>query len=458
MRIGILGAGESGLGAARLAHQKGYDVWISDNSPIKPKYLHEAQSLGIPTEAGIHSMDELKTCDFIIKSPGIPPESPIVLSLQDAGKTIISEIEFAYRHCPPESKIIGITGTNGKTTTSLLTYHLFQADDQDVGLCGNIGNSFARMLADEPVHEWYVVEISSFQLDDIVDFRPYIAILTNIWENHLDRYQYKLENYVRSKFRITHNQTADDYFIYCSDSPILMAHIANYPTQAQYMPFSYEAKPDSVAWIENRSMIFDMTKSPKKKNDKYAIGLDEMSLQGRHNHYNTMASGITGNIANLRKSRLKDALSEYTNADHRIEILESIREVSFINDSKATNVASVYFALDSVNAPIIWLAGGKDKGNDYGMLLSIAKEKVKALIVIGKHTEPFTTAFASIVPQMYYCDDMESAVEKAYGLAVAGDNILLSPACSSFDLYENYEARGDAFKSAVQALAVANAE
>ena len=443
-RFVILGAGESGIGAAILASRKGYDVFVSDGGIIKENYKTELQDHGIAFESGQHTEEKILNAQEIMKSPGIPEKNEIVKKIRKKGIPVISEIELAYRF-KDKSKIIGITGSNGKTTTTALMYHICKQGNLDCAMVGNIGYSFARQVAEEP-KEWYVAEISSFQLDDIETFRPDIAILTNITEDHLDRYEYKFENYINSKFRITLNQTGDDYFIYCEDDPVTMQYIHQYTIHSNPLPFTMNRELLRGAFIREGQM--NITKG----DEKMQMSIYDFALKGKHNQYNTMAAGIAAFTIGIRKERIREAIQSFEALEHRMEHVNTIRGVEFINDSKATNVNSTWYALESMEKPTILILGGIDKGNDYSLIRDLVKEKVKAIVCLGVDNRKIHEAFRNDVALMVNTASAEEAVKAAFHFANKGDVVLLSPACASFDLFKNYEDRGEQFKKAVRDL------
>jgi UDP-N-acetylmuramoylalanine--D-glutamate ligase len=443
-RLVILGAGESGIGAALLASQNGYDVFVSDGSAIKDNYKQELTSHGITFEEKHHDMEKILRAEEIVKSPGIPEKTEVVKVIREKGIPVISEIELAYRS-KGNSKIIGITGSNGKTTTTALMYHICKHNEMDCAMVGNIGYSFARQVAEQP-KEWYVVEISSFQLDDIESFRPEIAILTNITEDHLDRYEYRFEKYINSKFRITLNQTADDYFIYCEDDPVIMQYIHQYTIHSNPLPFTMNRELLRGAFIRQEQMHIST------RDEKMQMSIYDFALKGKHNQYNTMAAGLAASTIGLRKERIREAIQSFEALEHRMEYVNTIRGVEFINDSKATNVNSTWYALESMDKPTILILGGVDKGNDYSLIRELVKEKVKAIVCLGTDNRKIHEAFKSDVALMVNTSSAEEAVKAAYHFANKGDTVLLSPACASFDLFKNYEDRGEQFKKAVRNL------
>jgi len=443
-RLVILGAGESGVGAALLGQQQGYDVFVSDGQVIKDNYREELESYNIPFEAGKHTEELIFNADEIMKSPGIPEKNELVKKIRAKGIPVISEIELAYRH-KGDSKIIGITGANGKTTTTALTYHICKVGGLDAAIVGNIGYSFAKQVALDP-KPLYVAEISSFQLDDIKTFRPDIAILTNITEDHLDRYDYKFQNYINSKFRIVENQTADDYFIYCEDDPVTMQNLGHFSIKSNLLPFTMSREINRGAFIQNGKMTI------ATGDEKVQMSIYDFALKGKHNQYNTMAAGIAGATIGIRKEKIRDAVQTFESLEHRMEPVSTVRGVTFINDSKATNVNSTWYALESMDKPTILILGGVDKGNDYSLLMDLVKEKVKAIVCMGIDNRKIHEAFQNDVEVMVNTASAREAVQAAFHLANKGDVVLLSPACASFDLFKNYEDRGDQFKAAVREL------
>ena len=443
-RFVILGAGESGIGAAILASRKGYEVFVSDSGIIKDNYVKELREHGIEFEGQQHTEEKILNAQEIMKSPGIPEKNEMVKKIRQKGIPVISEIELAYRF-KGNSKVIGITGSNGKTTTTALMYHICKHSNLDCAMVGNIGYSFARQVAEEP-KEWYVAEISSFQLDDIETFRPEIAILTNITEDHLDRYEYKFENYINSKFRITLNQTGDDYFIYCEDDPVTMQYIHQYTIHSNPLPFTMNRELLRGAFIREGQM--NITKGE----EKMQMSIYDFALKGKHNQYNTMAAGIAAFTIGIRKEKIREAIQSFESLEHRMEHVNTIRGVEFINDSKATNVNSTWYALESMEKPTILILGGVDKGNDYSLIRDLVKEKVKAIVCLGVDNRKIHDAFKNDVALMVNTSSADEAVKAAFHFANKGDVVLLSPACASFDLFKNYEDRGEQFKKAVRDL------
>jgi UDP-N-acetylmuramoylalanine--D-glutamate ligase len=440
----ILGGGESGVGAALLASQKGYEVFVSDGGSLATRYRQDLLRNGIDFEEGGHTGDKILQADEVMKSPGIPEKNEWVQAIRKKGIPVISEIELAYRY-KGDSKIIGITGSNGKTTTTALTYHICKHGELDCALVGNIGYSFARQVAEDP-RKWYVAEISSFQLDDIVEFRPDIAILTNITEDHLDRYEYKFENYIRSKFRIVMNQRAEDYFIYCADDPVIKQSLNQYSIHSNPLPFTMQQEPSKGGFIRNGQMVVDTG------NERLQMSIYDFALKGIHNQYNTMAAGIASATVGIRKQKIREAIQSFEALEHRMEYVSTVRGVEFINDSKATNVNSTWYALESMEKPTILILGGVDKGNDYSLIRSLVKEKVKAIVCMGVDNRKIHEAFQNDVPLIVNTGGAEEAVKAAFHFAAKCDVILLSPACASFDLFKNYEDRGIQFKEAVKDL------
>ena len=444
-RTVILGGAESGVGAAVLAKVKGFDVFLSDNGKIKPEYKETLDKWGINYEEGGHTEKKILSADEIIKSPGIPSSVPIIKKLEALHTPIISEIEFASRY--DNSKKICITGSNGKTTTTSLIYYLFKQAGLDVGLGGNIGKSYAFQVATEK-HDYYVLEISSFQLDGCYDFRPDIAIITNITPDHLDRYDYNMENYVRAKFRITRNLRPQDCFIFDSDDQITIGHLDQILVQAKQLPYTQEKKVSQGAYLDSDKIVLEY------EQDETEIYLNELALGGKHNIYNSMAAALAAKASGVSNSVIKEALRSFSPIEHRLEPVLSIKDVLYINDSKATNVDSAWYALECQTKPVVWIVGGKDKGNDYSVLDELVRKKVKAIVCLGLHNERIHEAFEGIVGKenMVDTDSAEKAVRAAAGLAQAGDVVLLSPCCASFDLFKSYEDRGEQFKEAVRNL------
>ncbi len=442
-KLVVLGAGESGVGTAILGKQKGYGVFVSDKGQITKKYKDVLEHFEILWEEGSHTEAKIFEADVVMKSPGIPDTVPLVKQLLEKGIPVISEIEFAAKYT--DATIIGITGSNGKTTTTELTNHILNAGGLNVGMAGNIGDSFAKMVAEKD-HDYYVLEISSFQLDGITDFKPHIAVLTNITPDHLDRYDYKLENYVASKFRIAMNQTSEDYLIYDADDPIIEAWLNEHPVKSQLLPFSLTKKVDRGSYLENNQIVITVNKQ------QITMPTDIISLDGKHNIKNAMASATVAELTRIRKQTIRESLSNFQAVPHRMEKVLKIQNVTYINDSKATNVNAAFYALESMSAPTVWIIGGVDKGNDYTPLFPLVHEKVKAIICIGVDNDKIIENFGRVVDIMVETTTMREAVRAAYEFAEKGDNVLLSPACASFDLFDNYEDRGNQFKEAVRNL------
>ena len=442
-RIVVLGGGESGVGSAVLAKVKGYDVFLSDMGKISDEYANVLQEWNIPFEQGKHSEELILNADEIIKSPGIPATAPMVQKISERGIGIISEIEFAGRY--DSARKICITGSNGKTTTTSLIYHLLKEAGMNVGLGGNIGKSYAYQVATEKF-DIYVLELSSFQLDNVYDFKADIAVITNITPDHLDRYDHKMENYVKSKFRITRNMSSDDCFIFCSDDEITINHLSQIITKAQQLPFTQKQEVEQGAFVRDDKMIV------RYKEQECDMYLQELALGGKHNVYNSMAAAIAAKVMDIDNDVIRNGLATFQAVEHRLEKVLSIKDVLYINDSKATNVDAAWYALECQTRPVVWIVGGTDKGNDYASLIPLAKEKVKAMICMGLDNKKFHESFEGIVPEIHDVTSAADAVKVAHSLAVAGDCVLLSPCCASFDLFENYEDRGSQFKEAVRNL------
>lgn len=444
MRLVVLGGGESGVGTAILGKKKGYEVFVSDYGKIKENYKEVLIINGIAWEEETHTEALILNADVVMKSPGIPEKSPIVKKLVEKGIPVISEIEFAA----PFTKAItiGITGSNGKTTTTMLTYHLLKSAGLNVGLGGNIGKSFAWQVADDK-YDSYVLELSSFQLDGIIDYKPHIAIITNISPDHLDRYDYKYEKYIASKFRITMNQTEEDYLIYDADDEAIAEWFKHNKTKAQLTPFSLKKTFDKGAFIKDKNMEVNIINE-----EEFTMETETMALEGKHNMKNAMAATSVAKLMKIRNATIRESLSNFQGVEHRLEKVLKIQNVQYINDSKATNVNATFFALDSMNTPTVWIVGGVDKGNDYNELMSLVREKVKAIICLGVDNKKIIDVFGNVVDIMIEVNNMEDAVKMAQRLTEKGDTVLLSPACASFDLFENYEDRGNQFKQAVKNL------
>lgn len=442
-RLVILGGGESGVGTAILGKKKGYDVFVSDFGKIKNNYKEVLGLHGIKWEEEKHTEDLILNANVVMKSPGIPDKSPIVKKLLERGIKVISEIEFAVQYT--KAITVGITGSNGKTTTTMLTYHLLKQGGINVGLAGNIGKSFAWQVADDK-HDVYVLELSSFQLDGIIDYKPHIAIITNISPDHLDRYDYDYGKYIASKFRITENQTEEDYLIYDADDEAIGNWIKMNKTKAQLLPFSM------TKTIENGAYAKEDTINININNEEFVMPQDKLALEGKHNVKNAMAASTVAQLLRIRKATIRESLSDFQGVEHRLEKVLKIQNVQYVNDSKATNVNAAFYALDSMNTPTVWIVGGVDKGNDYSELMPLVREKVKAIICLGIDNKKIIDAFGDVVDEMIEAQNMKDAVKYAQRMAEKGDTVLLSPACASFDLFENYEDRGRQFKQAVQNL------
>lgn len=442
--ITILGAGESGVGAAVLAKKQGWEVFVSDFGAVKPSFSKDLNDLGVKWEQGQHSMDEVLKAELVIKSPGIPDTVPVIKAIKEKGIKVISEIEFAGYYS--DAKTICITGSNGKTTTAMLTYHILKKGGVNVGLAGNIGESFAKQVADDEVDfDWYVLELSSFQLDDMYEFKADIAMLLNITPDHLDRYEYKMENYAASKFRIIQNQTEADWFIYNEDDPIITDLVNKQMPAAKQAPFSLKKEIELGGHANSKQLTINI-------NDQLTMGIHELALKGKHNTQNSLASGIASRILEIRKESVRESLSDFVNVEHRLEFVAKVHGIEFINDSKATNVNSTWFALESMEKPTVWIVGGVDKGNDYSELDPLIADKVKAIICLGKDNSKIMEAFNGKVETIVEAGSAMEAVAWGYRLAKKDETVLLSPACASFDLFENYEERGNEFKKAVKLL------
>lgn len=442
----ILGGGESGAGAAVLAHKQGHSVFLSDTGRLRDKHREWLTGNGIKfEEGGPHTMDLLLMADEVVKSPGIPDNAPAVQALRERNIPIVSEIEFAGRY--NRAKTVCITGSNGKTTTTSLIYHMMQKAGLNVGLAGNIGDSFAYQVANCN-YDYYVLELSSFQLDGIYEFKPDIAILLNITPDHLDRYDYRMQNYVNSKFRITRNLRADDCFIFCSDDEVTVAQLKQIVLRAQQLPFSQRTSEGQMGWLapDTHTIVLDYMRQTLE------IPVEQLSLKGKHNIYNSMAAGLAGQVLNIRKEVIREALSDFSGVEHRLEFVERINNVVYINDSKATNVNSAWYALESMNTPVVWIVGGTDKGNDYSELLELVHKKVKAIVCLGIDNSKIRAAFSPLGLPIFETQSAREAVAQSQALAAPGDTVLLSPCCASFDLFKNYEDRGRQFKTAVKEL------
>jgi UDP-N-acetylmuramoylalanine--D-glutamate ligase len=443
-RIVILGGGESGVGAAILAQKEGYDVFLSDFGVISSQYKKKLQELNIVFEEQQHTQEEILKAVEVIKSPGIPDTAAIIVAIKAKKIPVVSEIEFAKRYT--NAKTICITGSNGKTTTTMLTYHILKSAGLNVGLAGNIGHSFAAQVATENF-DWYVLEISSFMLDDMYSFKADVAVLLNITPDHLDRYDYKLGNYAASKMRITQNQTSEDVFIYCADDEETLKALKNAKIKSKMYPFSIRKKIENGAYLESNNIHININ-----LNDQLTMSITELALQGKHNIYNSMASGIVAKVLDIRNMSIRESMGDFKNIEHRLEHVAKISGVDYINDSKATNVNSTWYALESVGADVILIMGGVDKGNDYEMLKDMVRQKVKAIVCLGKDNKRIHEAFEDDVEIIVNTFSAHEAVQVAYHLAKKGNTVLLSPACASFDLFKNYEDRGNQFKAAVKEL------
>ena len=443
-KIVILGAGESGVGAAVLAKVKGFDVFVSDKGKIEKKYKNVLSQYDIEFEEGKHSEKLILQAEEVIKSPGIPDNVPVIKSLVQKRIKIISEIEFAGRYT--DAKKICITGSNGKTTTTLLIHHIFKNAGLNAGLAGNVGQSFAMQVATKN-YDYYVLEISSFQLDGMYDFKADIAVILNITPDHLDRYNYNFQNYTDSKFRILQNQTNDDLFIYCMDDKVIIDEISKRKILSKTYPFTIQKNiSNEGAYLSENNIIINI------KSTRFIMTLEELALQGKHNIYNSMAAGISARLLDIRKDTIKQCLSDFQNVEHRLEYVATIHGIEFINDSKATNINSTWYALESMDRPVIWIAGGIDKGNDYNILRSLVRKKVKAIVCLGVENKKIYNAFADDVETIVETISASDAVKTAFNFAEKNEIVLLSPACASFDLFNNYEDRGKKFKKAVNEL------
>lgn len=443
-RIVILGAGESGIGAALLAKQQGYDVFVSDGGKIQDAFLQELKSNNIRHEQGGHNQQDILNADEVIKSPGIPEKAEIVKEVRRHSIPVISEIEFAFRY-KGDSKVIAITGSNGKTTTTALTYHICKHGTEDCAMVGNIGYSFARQIYVAP-KKLYVVEVSSFQLDDIRSFKPDVAVITNITEDHLDRYNYDIKNYINSKFKIIQNQTDEDVFIYNMDDAVTMENITNRNIKSTQAPITMNRELPQGAYLTNAKMYL------KWKEEEMKMSVEDFAVKGKHNQYNSMAASLAAVAVDIRKEKIREALQTFESLEHRMEKVATIKGVEFINDSKATNINSTWFALESMTKPVILILGGVDKGNEYNLLKELVAEKVKAIICMGTDNGKIIEAFEDTVPLIVEVTSASEAVNTAFHYANKGEAVLLSPACASFDLFKNYEDRGNQFKEAVKNL------
>jgi len=445
-RIAILGSGESGVGSAILALAKGYDVFVSDSGKIADNYKQQLLLEKIEFEEGAHSEEKIINASEVIKSPGIPDSAPLIRKLHSKNIPVISEIEFAGRYT--DATKICITGSNGKTTTTLLTFHILKKAGYNVGLGGNVGKSFALQVAREN-HDYYVLELSSFQLDGMYKFKADVAVLLNITPDHLDRYDYNFENYTRSKFRITQNQTANQYLVYCSDDATISKYMQHNKVNATCIPFSIKNEINGDgAFLKEKQLTLNY----KSNQQPLIMTIEQLALQGKHNVYNSMAASMAARIVDVRKDIIRESLQDFQNIEHRLEFVASINGVEFINDSKATNVNSTWYALESMEKPVIWICGGQDKGNDYNELTDLVKARVKAIVCLGKDNRKILAAFKKVVDTIIETDNATDAVNTSFKLGKKGDVVLLSPACASFDLYKNYEERGMQFKAAVRSL------
>lgn len=443
MKLVVLGGGESGVGTALLGKKEGYEVFVSDFGKIKEKYKDVLIQNQIDWEDQKHTEEKILDADLVMKSPGIPDKAPIIKKLKEKGVEVISEIEFASRFS--KAFTVAITGSNGKTTTTMLTYHLLKSAGLNIGLAGNIGDSYAEQVANGN-YDGFVLELSSFQLDGIKDYAPHIAVITNLSPDHLDRYDYEYENYINSKFRITMNQTEEDYLIYDADDSEIKKWLQNNKIKAQLIGFSLTKEIENGAYLNNDTIMINVNK------EETTIPVNKIAIQGKHNIKNAMAAATVAQILRVRKNTIRESMTNFQGAEHRLEKVLKIHNVQYINDSKATNVNSVYFALDSVSTPIVWIAGGVDKGNDYNELMPLVREKVKAIVCLGVDNQKLIEAFGNVVDIMVETQSMEEAVKIASKIAEKGDTVLLAPACASFDLFENYEDRGNQFKQAVRQL------
>ena len=443
-RLVILGAGESGIGAAMLAMQNGLQVFVSDMGEIKPHFLDELKECGVEFEQRGHSEIKVLMADEVVKSPGIPDDVPLIVKLKSRGIPVISEIEFAGRYA--KGKTICVTGSNGKTTTTMLIHHILTEAGLNVGMAGNVGVSFARQVAQGVEPEWWVLELSSFQLDGMFSFKADIAIILNITPDHLDRYGHEMQNYINSKFRVVQNMAEGDKFLYCADDKNVVAEMEERSIVSCKLPFSLKIRVSEGAYLEDDKIVINY------KNESMSLFAHELSLKGRHNIYNSMAAGIVSHVIKIRKKIIRDSLISFKGVEHRLEKVATVRGIKFINDSKATNVNSTWYALECMDNPVIWIAGGTDKGNDYAELEDIVRKKVKVLICMGRDNKKLANYFKGIVHEMIETSSMKDAVKSAYMVGEINDVVLLSPACASFDLFNNYEHRGILFKDTVRKL------
>jgi len=442
-KLVILGAGESGTGAAILAASVGYNVFVSDNSAISQKYKEKLQNNNICYEENSHSYSKILDAAKVIKSPGIPDNVEVITKIKEANIPICSEIEFAAENC--KVPIIGITGSNGKTTTTMLIHYILTNEGLNAGLAGNVGKSFAEMIATEN-HDLYVIELSSFQLDDIINFNPSISILLNITPDHLDRYNYSFDNYIKSKFRIALNHNSENILIYNADDYSITSNLTKYVKKSQLIPFSIEKELDYGGCVKDNNLNINIL------NNKFIMSINDLALQGKHNQYNSLAAGIAANVLRIRKDVIRESLINFQSVEHRMEKVIKVHGIEFINDSKATNVNSTWYALESMNKPIIWIVGGVDKGNDYSQLSELVKDKVKGIVYLGVENSKLKESFSFFNGPQSEAVTMKDAVKMAYKMAYKGDVVLLSPACASFDLFDNYEDRGVQFKKAIRDL------
>ena len=440
--ISVLGAGESGVGAAVLAQKKGYDVYVSDSGTIKPKYKEMLERYGLRYDEGKHNEELILSSAEVVKSPGIPKEAPIVRKIEAKGISIISEIELAGRYT--NAKMICITGSNGKTTTTSLVYHILKSAGYNVGLAGNIGRSLALQVAEENF-EYYVIELSSFQLDNMYDFRANVAVLLNITPDHLDRYDFNFQNYADAKMRVIQNQTEDDAFVYWMDSPVIAKELKKYDIKSRLCPFSAIKKDGAIAYAEKGEYVIEQP-------TPFNMELESLSLTGKHNLYNSLAAGITAKLAGVSNDDLRKSLSDFPGVEHRLEKVAKVRGVQYVNDSKATNVDACWYALDSMTTPVVLILGGKDKGNDYTPIKDMVRKKCRALVYLGADNAKLHNEFDALGVPVVDTHDMNTCVSECYKLAQPGDTVLLSPCCASFDLFHNMEERGELFKKAVRAL------
>ncbi len=445
-KLVVLGGGESGVGAALLAGQRGWRVFLSDKGRLKDEYRRELQDGGVDFEEGGHTIERIMDADEVVKSPGIPDKAELIMALKQKGTPVISEIEFASRYT--SAKKICVTGSNGKTTTTLLIHHILTNAGINAELAGNVGTSMARRIASGSHPDWYVIELSSFQLDGMYKFKADVAVLMNITPDHLDRYEYKFENYVNSKFRILQNQTSADFFIYCDDDAVIAQTLQEKMDMACRLPFSLNHPVTQGGWLKGESLMVSLG------NQSLSVAVDQLPIKGRHNQYNVMAASLAASVLQIHPQLIQDGLFSFKGVEHRLEPAGVVRGVTYINDSKATNVDSAWYALECMTQPVVWIAGGTDKGNDYSALFELAKQKVKALVCMGKDNSKLLASFEGVVPDIVETHSMDDAVRTATELTQAGDVVLLSPCCASFDLFNNYEHRGELFKACVHNLSV----